>query len=370
MIYLELYVKDRSFKTIGVIDEYTSLIWTKRYWEYGDFEIYVHANIDLLNVLQIDNYICRNDDDTVMIIEKIQITTDAESGNFFVVTGRSAESILERRVITKHTWSSNFPSTLCRGLISNEFMNNSGDSNRIVSELKKITDTITGQTSSTITYRNFGETVYNAVFGICKQYGLSVKIVYDSDLDGFSIIIWQGLDRTDSQTKNSQVVFSPEFDNLVNSEYLIDYTNLKTEAFVAGAGEGNARITQWRFAGYKGGYGLSGIDRREMYVDARDISKTDDEGQEISYAEYIPMLSARGDEKLSEQMISNGFSGVVESGVQFVYKKDWNLGDIVQISNEYGISGRARILEIIESDDTAGYKITPTLSDWEVNCCD
>lgn len=364
---MELYIKNRSFETIGVIDQYTSLIWTRRYWAHGDFELYIPADNRLLDILQIDNYVCREDDVTVMIIEKIQISTDAEDGNFFIVSGRSAESILYRRVITRNTWNSNAPSLLCTSLISHEFMNTSGDANRVVSEFKALSNLTGNEELVDISHQNYGATVYDAVFGICKQFGMSMKITYESDLNGFKVSVWRGRDRTYSQTQNSQVIFSPEFDNLVNSEYVIDYTTLKTEALCAG--EEN-QIFQWRFAGLRNTYGLSGITRRETYVDAGDISQTDDNGNVMTYAEYQRLLSARADESLADQRISSGFTGEIESNIQFVYKRDWDLGDIVQIANEYGITGQARVLEVIESDDESGHRITPTFSEWEVCCCD
>ena len=44
----------------------------------------------------------------------------------------------------------------------------------------------------------------------------------------------------------------------------------------------------------------------------------------------------------------------------------YNLGDIVQIENEYGIQATARILEIIDCEDESGYSTVPTFSTWEV----
>ena len=37
------------------------------------------------------------------------------------------------------------------------------------------------------------------------------------------------------------------------------------------------------------------------------------------------------------------FEGKIIIGVNYIYKKDYNLGDIISISNEYGISMNAII---------------------------
>ena len=78
---MEIYVLDsrNNYTPVGVIDSYTSLIWTKRYYNYGDFELYLPASDNLLDILRPDFFITRDDDDSVMVIEKIQIQTDAES---------------------------------------------------------------------------------------------------------------------------------------------------------------------------------------------------------------------------------------------------------------------------------------------------
>ena len=84
---LDLYILDIAGNPIAVIDSYKSLIWTKRYYTCGDFEVCLSANTDLLNYLKIDNLIIRDNDDAVMIIEKIEITTDVENGDFFIISG-------------------------------------------------------------------------------------------------------------------------------------------------------------------------------------------------------------------------------------------------------------------------------------------
>ena len=67
-----------------------------------------------------------------------------------------------------------------------------------------------------------------------------------------------------------------------------------------------------------------------------------------------------GFEKMAECVQITSFSGKIITGVNYIYKKDYNLGDIVRILNEYGMSVNARITEIIESRDENGYSMEPT----------
>ena len=96
---MELLVLNTDFESIAVIDTYESMIWTDRYNSYGDFEIFFAMDTQLLQYLKEDYYLWLKDSEHCMIIEDIKINADTEEGNHLIVTGRSLESILERRII-------------------------------------------------------------------------------------------------------------------------------------------------------------------------------------------------------------------------------------------------------------------------------
>ena len=349
---MDLYILNKNFEKIGLIDTYESVIWTSRYYTYGDFELYIPASTDNIKLLTDGNYIYRNDSDTSMIIEKIEISTDAESGNYLTVSGRSLESILNRRIIWNQTTFSGTGENLIYKLL-NENIINPKDSKRkvanlILGESKGFTEKIDKQ----ITGGNLGETVS----AICTTYGYGFKITLNRNKK-FLFSLYKGENRSYSQNVNPYVVFSPEFDNLINSKYEKDRTDLATVALVAGEGEGLSRKTAETGGG-------TGLERYEIYVDARDIS-TDAENP-VTDAEYKSILQAKGQENIKEHGVTEAFEGEVETSRMYQYKKDWNLGDTVQIENEYGISSTPQITEIIESDSKDGYSVIPTFSTWEV----
>ena len=49
---MDLYITNTKFELVGVIDSYTSLIWTERYNNCGDFEIMISANDKNIDILQ------------------------------------------------------------------------------------------------------------------------------------------------------------------------------------------------------------------------------------------------------------------------------------------------------------------------------
>ena len=77
------------------------------------------------------------------------------------------------------------------------------------------------------------------------------------------------------------------------------------------------------------------------------------------------MLIAQGKEELEQRKITTSFNGEILNYNNYTYGVDYNLGDKVSIINEYGIRGNATITEITEVEDDTGYKLIPTLSEWE-----
>lgn len=376
---MELYILNKSFETVAVIDQYTSLIWTKRYWDTGDFELYLPADDSLLQYLQIDYYITRKDCNTTMIIERIEIKTDAESGNYFTISGRSAEKILSYRVVANasHGFGTSSAEGMCYYLVAFEMTNKLPDTlkyaDRTIDIIKDIRQTSTHKNpdESIIWNSYYYENLSDAVYNLATQYGFSVRFLLRDDKTGFDIEFWSGKDRTTGQTTNSPVVFSPGYYNLINSDYAYDITDEKTMAFIAGQGDGANRVVLWTHMTVTDDEEHTkvpkGLDRREMFVDARDLQQTSSDGATMSWDEYQHTLRYRGKEKLYETVAAPLFSGEVDTTLQFVYRRDWDLGDVVSIENEYGIGASARIIEVTECDDENGYKVTPTFSDWEVD---
>lgn len=63
---------------------------------------------------------------------------------------------------------------------------------------------------------------------------------------------------------------------------------------------------------------------------------------------------------IAENVSITSFEGETETTIMFQYGKDFFNGDIVQIANEYGHETKARILEIVRSEDKDGYSVYPT----------
>ena len=96
---MEPLILDKNYATTAVLDKFESFLWTDRFRGYGEFELYLPVDTTALGFLKQDHYLQILSSDRMMIIEELQTDTDAEEGNHLTVTGRSLESILERRVV-------------------------------------------------------------------------------------------------------------------------------------------------------------------------------------------------------------------------------------------------------------------------------
>lgn len=348
---MQLNVYDKNEKLLGIIDEFTSLIWTKRHYECGDFELYMQCNDELLSLIRSGYYVNRTDDDMTCIIESIKIDTDVEYGDYITVTGRDLKSILDRRIVWYQTSLYGKTEECIRRLIQSNAITPDIASRRIrnlkLGELHGFTETMEEQIT--------GTNLYESVVNICKANKLGFNIYLKNH--EFVFDLYKGTDRSYDQKIIPYVVFSPEFDNLPRSNYQYNTANYKNTALVAGEGEGTAR----RHAAVEFG---ADLDRREMYIDARDISSNEGEIDEFDYNQ---LLLGRGNNKLAEAIIAENIDGEIETLGQYTYGVDYFLGDIVQVKNEYGVEAKATVIEAIECEDTSGKRIVPTFSAWEFN---
>ena len=355
---MDVYVLDKDFSILDVCDDYKSIIWTTRYFSPGDFELYLPATDKNIMLLKEDRYCVREQDRTndtfknVMVIRKVQITTSIEDGNYLIVTGQCLKSVLARRIVWQQTTITGLFELGIRKIVLENAINPTIAARKIsqleLGTLQGYTDTMDKQVT--------GANLADFIEEMCTAYGIGWDVYIQNKKMRFEF--YKGEDRSYNQTVNPYVVFSPEFDNLLTTDYQYDKTNHRNVALVAGEGEGLDRTTVTVGT-------ASGLDRYELFVDSRNTSSNDGE---ITAADYQKLLQEEGLENLSsdENSILENITGEVEASTNYTFGKDYFLGDIVEVFNEYGIATTPRIIEIIESEDDTGTYTIPTFSTWEV----
>lgn len=350
---MNLWVLDSEFQSLFLIDSFESFLWTDKYNGAGDFEIYTTVDMNVIGTIQKGYYLWLEESDKTMIVETIQITTNVEEGSKMIISGRSLESILERKIIWTQTNISGSLQNGVKKLIEENIINPSVADRRIAnflfeeSEDEKIK-------KLTLEAQYTGDNLYDTIVSICESNNIGFQVILNRDYQ-FVFKLYAGEDRSFDQEANPYIIFSSSFGNVISSKYIDSDKTLKNVALVAGEGEGTERRT------YVVG-SVSGLERRELYVDARDIQSRTSDGGTISDSEYNEKMKTRGEEKLADYKKTKSFDGELETLNTHVYGKDFFKGDIVQFVNEYGMEAKVRVMEVIISQDAKGYSCYPTFS--------
>lgn len=353
-----IYVLNQNFELQGVIDEYVSIIWRPAYYEIGDFEIYLGATDKAIDLLRPDRYVVRSSDISVvngvttykkvMIIKNLQLITDVENGDFYCVTGRELKFLLHQRIVWGRYIINDTVEYALRRLIGANAIN-PVEPTRIIPNMQHADPKGYGEK---IDIQISNKQLDEAVIEICKTYGYGWDI-YITD-NKLTVEIYKGVNRSYAQTENPYVVFGDNFENLFTTEYVYQSEQFANMTLVGGEGEDLDRI--YAYVNNE----VSGLERYEVFTDARDISQNlDSEEEAISYEDYLLLLERRGRENLSTTSIAEGFTGEVLSDVAFKYGRDFFIGDIVTVINSYGIQKNVRVLSAIESEGEDGTKLLP-----------
>lgn len=354
---MDILVLSSELEPLDIIDTYRSLIWTERYNKYGDFELYTPVSADILRLLQSDYYVQTAESGYTMIVEGIIIKADIETGNYVTITGRSLESILDRRVIWGHTSLSGNLQDGIEKLLNDAIIKPTNEDRKIDNFIfEASTDPAITELELTAQY-SAGDNLYDVVSAICVKHNIGFKIKLNDDKQ-FVFKLYTGVDRSYNQIKNPYVIFSPNFENLANSNYAKTTSGYKNVTLVGGEGDGLDK----RYASAGSGIGLN---RRETFTDASGTTSDVGDGTSISDEDYTVILQQKGAEALSSQSIVTSFEGEAEITVQFQYGVDFFMGDVVQIGNEYGHESTARISELVVSHDETGMTVYPTFENIE-----
>lgn len=355
-----IYVLDQNLQLQGVIDEYVSIIWRPAYYDIGDFEIYLGATDKAIDLLRENRYVVRSSDISVengvttykkvMIIKNIHLITDVENGDFLTVTGRELKYLLHQRIVWGRYLINDTVEYALRRLIGANAVE-PVEPTRVIpnmqfTESKGYSDRIDTQVSN----RQLDE----AIIELCMTYNYGWDIYISGGK--LTVDIYKGVDRSYNQSERPYVVFSDEFENLYSTEYLYESELYANMTLIGGEGEGLDRI--YSYVNNE----LSGLERYEVFTDARDISQNlESEADAISYEDYLLLLEERGRENLAGLTVAEGFTGEVLD-VNFKYGVDFFIGDIVTVINKYGLQKNVRVLSAIESEGEDGVKLLPEFS--------
>lgn len=344
-------VNDERFEQIGEISQFTSLIWPDAFNGYANFELWAPITDDNNEWLKQGNVLWCGGENAA-VIEIIKSTVDDKGEKGYNIKGRTLESYLLNRVVWGTYTNKNIKaSTLMYDLVYTQAIN-PANPDRILRWLVNAEDVNVGKYVET--YQKTGGQLYDTLYSIATESDIGFSVLFDPYNKRLVFEVRVGTDRTENNTYgNEPVVFSADLEDILSSSYYTNNQDEKNVALVQGEDKGENRKSV-----VSGDNKLKGFNRKELYVDARDVQSEvyneDGTSTPVSDVEYSGMLLQRGDEKLAEYERTETYEAQIKQFgiVQYVYNKDYVKGDrVTVVDSELGISVSARITKVQEDID-------------------
>ncbi|MBQ6994961.1 MAG: siphovirus ReqiPepy6 Gp37-like family protein [Lachnospiraceae bacterium] len=337
---MEIHVYDRNLRRLGHIEDYTSLQWYRKYYECGTFELHCPVTEENLKLLQPGNIITKGDKKEAAVIRGDQTEEESMLKNEMIRTGFFLPIYLGDRLTGSLFNYNGFVEEAMYFIL-----------NRMVEIPLLQLGEMFGDTTR-IQFQAVYKNVLEYQIKLAKYANIGFRIVPDFKKKTMMFETYKGIDRTQAQREHARVIFSESYENLNNVKHNYSDGTMITKVIVGGTGEGADRI-------YVEVGGGSGFDLREAFLDAKDINK-----DELTEAEYLEALTTRGHEYLNENKVFENFEAEAEAEVNFIYGKDYDLGDVVTVKKKkWGISQDLRITEICEVYENGGMYVVPTFGD-------
>lgn len=337
---MEVRIYSQELRFQGVSENQTSIIWTRKYYEPGEFEIHTPITPENVGLYQIGNIVWLQGAVEAGVIEDLKYT-ETNNINEITVKGRFLESYMDRRIIYPTVNFEGKTEIAMRNLLNN-----------LVNPFPYVELGELQGFDEEVAFQCTWKDLLNFETKLAKSANLGYRFRPDFTAKKIYFDVYKGYDRTRSQHVRSFTEFSDDFDNINSANFSYNNQLEKTVVYVAGEGEGASRVVV--IVGDSEG---TGFDRKEMYVDARDLSSDG-----LTHEQYEAVLMQRGLEKLMENVESTSLECVIIPLGNFTYKVNYDLGDIVTTrKSNWGIGQDLRITEIQEVYEHGAMQVIPTL---------
>lgn len=358
-----VYIYNSQMSMLGVVEEITSLIWTRRYWDVGDFKLLVPFNATHNQLLQTGNIVIRHGDTEAAEIQYVSISKNLEGYEIIEAQGKFLSHWLSKRLVTKqivNTVATN--QELIRRMVDENCINT--DAMRVIPNLSLHDDDSIDGVNVTYTSEEYCN-LLDAVIECAQSSKIGFRTTTNREHGTHEFSVYKGRDYTaDNAEGNPPCIFSPDYDNVLEQEYTVSTERFITTAYVQGEEKDDDSAPALAIVGEE----YSGLERRELYVSGGDIKQTykDDNDQEVTLTdeEYRQALLNRGEEKVEQYPISQAFSSEINAGANLVYRDDFDIGDRVTCFNKtWNVRIDARITEVSEISESTGDRLEITFGE-------
>lgn len=321
---LSLFATD-AISRVGIYDQIKSLSITRKLRRPSTFRLELATQVPRYEEITKGRYVGLSDIATatinrIMRIDQLERSTESDS---VIVTGRDFAGAFDSRICTPpvgqshHTFTAQKAETIIKTLVSF----NAGPTAtpaRVLPNLVIEADSARGATITT-------QARYQALSDMLEE-------VLTFDGGGYEVLYVTGptnmhqfryIAPTD---RSASVFFDLEFESVSSQNWIQSDIDMRNALYVGGQGEGVNRLIV--------GVGpvTSGLDRREAFVDARDLSTVD-------------AVTARGNAILEQMIEDNRFTATLYERGSFRYGTHFFLGDIVTLQNrKWNLNVQSRVI--------------------------
>lgn len=356
---------------VTILDDTMCIVDILRKYEYSQYEFKareigtftINAMLDKENLYLMDktkNYYVLFDNDVFGVIESVKRESDSETSRVFTIKGSLALKLLEYRVIKGQLTFKGKSYKYIEELIKQNLIFSDDENRNIALSVEFENEERLKRVCSTIDKQVTGGSLWDEIREVAEADKLRIELKpnivvinreHPYNIDGWTLIIGAGEYRTRHRANKtvSSVVFSQSLSNIANTDYTVNRSKLRNTVYIAGEGEGADR--KWYNIDVNSDVTFGerkGWNRRELWVDARDIQSEQD-NKKLTDAEYEELMKQRADEKAKDNDLSEEYTATVtDITKQYTYKKDYNIGDFVTIADEeLGMEFDAQITNVI-----------------------
>lgn len=339
---MEFYALNDRFDLVSIGLAYDNMQWNRRYYEAGSFQMQLPVKL----FDQSWRYIGTSERPELGMIQKIEYSGEGDVN--VLLSGYFCEKMLDDKVI--------FPAVEINDAnietaVRKLFADNKKD---LPIGLAIPNSPLLGENVSIEAKDDF---IGTKIYSILESQELTYSVTYDYDRNYLWMKVWQGKDRTQSQSKNPFQVFSTEFGNITDKKVALDDSGYKNYAIIPVMDEEYVDHDIYYLDLSGGGY------KREIVLDHRN-DMPDEYTTDAQFKEQILQQAA-------EEMLQ--YAKVEEVDITIAgnigYLTDFDIGDKCDVElTDIGVSMETRIVQIDEVFKAdGGHSVTVGLGNKRIN---
>jgi hypothetical protein len=356
---MDIFTINKTTYTNGeVVNDLDTKLWVERYREPGEFKFTCKPTEKLRSQLSRGTLISHLDTLYVMMVEDHEIQEDSDGTSIMTITGRSVDAFFENRMALPNNFGLKSFGTevsfLYDQLSATSWAQAASLLNdQIRSPLNAAQDALPNITilSSFVTAtetpkeRVIDRAQLDVAFkSVLEQSDIGIRVERpNGGTTNLFFILYNGTDVSGS------VRFDYSANDFASARYFWSIRTLKNGAQVVGKYQ--VSITR--------PVGLTGWDVRMLYVDASDFDTLP--GTQAETDAGVRKLASRGQEELGKNKETQLLEATISTTCRPKFRKDYQIGDIVYVIGNYGISQKMRVVEFAETEDGSGISGFPTL---------